>query len=118
KQYAVISSGDRPLPWPVIRETMRHHCFPGCIGKHVAAQAYQSAGWNIEFQMLHIALTFHHQHLAPALCNKVNYSSAEFLRHIHYKVLIRFTFLTINFFYDNGWLSYGQFITFPSHGID
>src|ERR1700748_3411943 len=64
QQDAIAPAGDRAFPRFVFEEAVRHDGFAGGIGQHIATQTDQSAGRDLEFQVLHVALAFHDQHFS------------------------------------------------------
>ena len=97
---------------------MRHNCFSGCGGQHICTQPDQTTAGDFEFKVLHVALGLHHLHFTFPAADEVDYLGSEFFGYINYQHFVRFRFHAIDLFYEYLRLTYGELVSFATHGFD
>ena len=97
---------------------MGHNGFASRSGEHVGAQADDAARWNLELEVLTVALGVHGNHFALAAGNHINHLRTEFLGTVDGELLDGFALLSVYLLDDDLRLSDGQLIAFATHGLD
>ena len=115
---AVGAAHDVALPGFVGEELVGHNGFASRSGEHVGAQTDDAARWNLELEVLTVALGVHGNHFALAAGHHIDHLRAEFLGAVDGELLDRLALLSIDLLDNDLGLTDSHLVALAAHGLD